>query len=175
MSPGRERYASVNELWAAQTAVAITRAEAEAAARRLFRAFGKRDGYPQQRRDAKLGRVRRCWIAAQPTHGIVRGWARLVHDVSHQIFRARYPKSRPHHPLHAKLELEMAEHVLAEGWLGGLLKPAPKPGKDTRALKLARCEASIKRWESKLRRAQNALRKLRRQHARLVRVSHAGR
>lgn len=166
-----ERYTNVNELWKATPTPAITAIEAGRAARRLFRKFGRKTGYPRQRSDAKLRYpARRVWISTIPLHwNLNRGWARLVHDVSHDIHRARYGRMlKPHNPLHAVLELEIAEFVVASGWLTGALRPAEKPAAATRAVKLAKVDAAIKRWDSKLRRAQTALKKLSRRRARMI-------
>jgi hypothetical protein len=163
-----DRYDNVNDLWSAVPAPAITRVEAERAARRLFRKFGRKTGYPRQRRDAKLRTVRRCWISSKPSTGIARGWARLVHDVSHEIFRLRYPDLLPHNPLHSKLEHEIASFVAGSGWMAGALKPATKEPAELHAAKLSNVDAAIKRWDSKLRRARTALKKLARQRARLA-------
>jgi hypothetical protein len=170
MKAPTDRYADTNALWASVTAPPITRDEAERAARRLLRKFGRKAGYPRQRSDAKLRAVRRCWIATEPGSSITRGWARLAHDVSHMIFRLRYPMLRPHNPLHSVLEYEIASYVVTEsGWLEGALRPKAKSVADQHAAELARVDAAIKRWGSKLRRAQTALKKLARKRARLAR------
>ena len=118
-------------------------------------------------------KARRCWISTKPTRGHWKGWGRLIHDVSHTVFRYRHPSFRPHDGGHAKLELEMAQYVVAQGWLGGTLKPVEKPKPtvaEKRASRLAQVEVRIERWESKLRRAETALRKLRRQRSAALRV-----
>lgn len=168
-----ERYSDVNTLWAATAVPAISRHEAERAARALYRKFGRKKDFPRQLRNLKFtGEARHCWITSKPVQNSDdRGWPRLVHDVSHMIFRRRYPQFRPHHPLHAGLELEIAQFVLDVGWLTGNLKPKAKTKPstdDVRARKLANIDAALERWDSKLRRAQNAIKKLQRRRARLV-------
>lgn len=145
---------------------AITRAEAEIASQRLLKAFGKRTAdRPAQYRDATWNRpARRCWLSSKPTHGDSphKGWPRLIHDISHIVFAARCPRSRLHGDGHAALEAEIASYVVQMGWLTGSLKPkaAAKPtGND----KLASLVEREQRWEAKLRRAENALKKIRRQ------------
>lgn len=155
------------------TLPAITREEASRAAQRLVRKFGRKAlGGPHQLRDLKAVRVRRCWVSTKPTSAHYKGWGRLVHDVSHIVFRTRHPDFRPHHNLHARLETEIAAYVAASGWLDGALRPAAKPKATTaekRAKRLAQTEAGIERWESKRRRAENALRKLKRRRTTLLR------
>lgn len=52
--------------------------------------------------------------------------------------------------------------------------PVPQVKADVRALKIERAKASIARWESKQRRAVNALKKLRRSLAGLERHQRTG-
>jgi hypothetical protein len=78
-----------------------------------------------------------------------------------------HPGVRPHSVEHGRVERGLIQHVLEKGWLEGKLKPrtrttTPKAKPDERALKYARTLASIKRWESKQKRATNALAKLNR-------------
>lgn len=169
---GDPRYAPVTATLPA-TLPPVTREEAERAARRLYRAFLKADTLGAGGRVVKFGgKVRRCWISSKQTSGHYKGWGRLVHDVSHRVFEWRYPQLKPHHGLHARLEAEMAQYVVAQGWLDGKLRPPVKPAPDAaqkRALKLARTEAAIERWQSKQRRAENALKKLKRRRSALLR------
>lgn len=144
----------------------ITREEASRAATRLMRKFGT----PGCRKI--LVKARRVWISREPTRGDRpgRGWSRLIHDVSHRVFRRWYPGKRPHDPLHVHYEEEIAAFVASSGWLDGTLAPRfkerPSPT-ETHAAERERVDAAIKRWESKLRRAQNALKKLARKKRRL--------
>lgn len=153
---------------------AITRAEAEIASQRLLKAFGKcNTDRPAQYRDATWNRpARRCWLSSVPTRGDSprKGWPRLIHDIGHIVFAARCPRSRPHGDGHAALEAEIASYVVQMGWLTGSLKPkaAAKPtgnDKPKAAAKLTRKQ----RWEAKLRRIENAIRKARRQRKALER------
>jgi hypothetical protein len=169
VTPGAARYVSADAVWESVACVPpITRAEAEAAAKKLYRVFGGKTGHDHQTRRAKLGRVRRCWITAQPGAGLRRGWRRLVHDVSHRIFQYRHPGWRPHHPQHAALEQELAVYVVTQtDWLSQSLACAPKskPVRDLATVRRARVEARLAGWEAKLKRAQKAVAKLRRQVA----------
>ena len=171
-----DRYEPVNAAWAAIDKPAITREEAARAVTLLYRKFGRKaDGGPRMLTDMKFnGAVRRCWISTKPTTGIDKGWARLVHDVSHRVFYRRFPAQLAHAPAHARLEREITEYVLASGWLTGTLKPKVKAkptGEAARALKLARIDGALVRWDAKLRRASNAMKKLTRQRKRLLRVA----
>lgn len=166
------RYHAVNDAWNLARKPAVTRVEAERAQRALIRKFGKAREYPAQRYDVRPWPVRRCWISAKNNPGSDKGWERLVHDVSHHIFRKRYPSFRPHHPMHARLELEITMHVLTSGWLDGALKPKPKlrpSSEERRTTKIVRIDASLARWDSKRRRAETAIQKLERQRRALTR------
>jgi uncharacterized membrane protein YqiK len=136
--------------------------------RKLILHFGSKKYIPVGVLEARGGRriwtwqskARRCWIARKPTTGHHKGWGRLVHDASHEVFEKRHPGARAHDGGHATLEREMAELVMARGWL----EPRPKPAKPTtdekRALRLARTEAALARWEAKRKRAETAIKKL---------------
>jgi hypothetical protein len=157
-------YAHVNAEAAALDAP-LTRVEAQRAKRRLISHFGKlRDGGGLMTRTMNpecYTNVRKCWIAPNGSKGRRRGWRRMIHDVSHQIFRERHPTFRPHDGGHAALELEIKNYVLSKGWPGGALRP---PVRTKKAVdQLARILAAEKRWTSKLRRAETALAKLARQ------------
>lgn len=167
------RYELANTIW--PSLPTCSRIEAERAARALFRRFGGKLDYPRQPADARFRRVRRCWIASRPDAGLNRGWRRIVHDVSHEIFRLRYPQFRPHHPLHARLENEIAAYVVHEtDWMRGGLKAAAKDRSDEeRASDQATARASLvlkreerarkalARNESKLKRQQKLVAKWR--------------
>lgn len=161
IADSRDRYADVNREWP-DPMPAITRDEARRAAMKLARAF----------KCPAAARVRKCWIALRPPFGeLRRGWRRLVHDVSHRVFRARCPSKRPHDPRHARFEREVKAYVLDHGWLDGRLRsadPVKPDASEKRAAKLANVQARIKRWESKRKRAETALAKLRRSERRLA-------
>jgi hypothetical protein len=170
------RYEPIHHLWSTVTVPPITRVEAERAARRIFRRFGSQAlGGPLMSRPVRFsGRVRRCWITRKTNAGLQKGWQRLVHDISHEIFGRRHPNFRPHAGGHATLEHEIADFVIARGWLGGTLRPPPrrKPsGEERRARAIERTERAIARWEVKRRRAENALKKFRRRHRAQLRRS----
>jgi hypothetical protein len=62
----------------------------------------------------------------------------------------------------------MIAYVVEQGWLEGKLKSKAAPPKDRKVAKLESIEARIIKWQSKLSRAQNALKKLERQRKRLA-------
>lgn len=166
-----DRYASVRSALP-EILPPLTRIEAERAAGKLWRKFA-----PKRYR-ARGYTSRRAWSSKDQTtrYNERTGWGALIHDISHEIFWRTYPDRRPHDPLHAKYESDIARHVAGSGWLSGTLKPAPKARPTTdqkRAAALVQAEAAISRWESKARRAANALKKLRAKRARIVRVLSA--
>lgn len=107
-------------------------------------------------------RARRCWISSGVTSGSNhhKGWGRLIHDVSHELHHYRHPGLRSHDPTHAKLEREIAQHVVAMGWLTPEGSLVPKPSKRVAPSAAERTVEAIARWTLKLKRAENALRKL---------------
>lgn len=112
---------------------------------------------------------RKCWASTKPTTGHDKGWGRLIHDVSHMLQQYRHPKLRPHDSTHHQIERDVQVYVEAQG----MLSPTPKPtvqGRNSEAYRAARyvnvCER-LKRWESKRKRAETAIRKLSRQKRRL--------
>lgn len=178
---GDNRYEPVNVLWASVRPIpTCTRQEAAKAVAIICRKFGKTDGGRWQRRDFVVKHIRRCWIdlqgrAASGQDALICGWARIAHDLSHMIYDERVGPSlrRAHSASHARIELELAQFVVASGWLQGGLKPSPKakPSKaDKRTLALERAEAAISRWQTKAKRAANALKKLAARKRRLVKA-----
>lgn len=175
------RYEPVNQLWASVHPLpTCSREEATKAVALICRKFGKKDGGQWQKRDYTVKHVRRCWIdlqglAAARGDALKCGWARIAHDLSHSIYDERVGPSlrRAHSGPHSRMELEIAQFVVASGWLGGTLKAAPKPKaskEDARALKLERTDEAISRWQTKATRARNALKKLERRKRALMRA-----
>lgn len=68
----------------------------------------------------------------------------------------------------------MIRYVVASGWLAGKLKPKAKPKVELRTKRLASVLRRISSWESKLRRARTALRKLERQRRYYEKKAAAG-
>ncbi len=141
----------------------ITRAEAEKAVKRIYRKFGKLDNGRKMTRYNWSRDIRRCWLSPKPTSGHWKGWGRLIHDVSHNIFSRTYPDKTPHNPLHVSYETKIAEYVAASGWLDGGLLPKEKPKGDIKAIRYDRMLKRRKVWQSKLGRARTALAKTERE------------
>lgn len=160
----------------------ITRVDAQRIATMIYRQFYPGVGHsasthPERHYTYPEGRVRRVWISSKPTtaDNHSKGLGRLIHDLSHRVFRATYPHKRPHDPLHVRYETDVAAYVAASSWLKRLTTPKPeRPPKpaptaaDKRAAELAKVEAAIKRWTTKAKRAETALKKLARRRKRLL-------
>lgn len=173
-----ERYHAVNGQWP-ETVPALTGPEAIAAAKRLYRMAMKRPWKGTWKltsgRRYTWPRGRTFYVnPARTGGGLETGWRDLVHMMSHYCNRLIWPTHKPHGSTHHALEREMVEYVIKHGWLEGRLVPksakATKPdAKSVAATRLARLDASAKRWTAKLRRATTALKKITRQRARLAR------
>lgn len=158
-------YERVNGAWP-ETVPPLTGPEAVSAAKRLYRFAMKK---PFSRLNGKWtitsGRRRnRVW---RWTVNPDRGWKDLVHHLSHLCHRRLRPAADPHGPQHAFLEREMIEYVVQSGWLDGKLRRTekPKPGADIRAIRRQRVLERMEAWERKRKRAETALKKLRRQQS----------
>lgn len=162
----REWYRRVNDAWPDKVP-ALTADEAVRAARKLYR-FAMRRTWTG---DVRVTSGRRyTWIR----HGVLvvnpdQGWHQLVHMISHYCHDRLHPDVHGHNAAHARAELRMIKAVVRRGWLDGRLRSEPKPETqpptvaDVRAEKRARIEQRIKRWTTKRKRAETALRKLARQ------------
>jgi hypothetical protein len=169
--PMKPKYQSVNGQWPEGTdegrALKPTPEEAVTAVRLLWRKFtGKRWRFPVKptsgnRRGGFRGRV--LYVNPDRWGG---GWHEVVHMMSHRVAFTLHPGTRAHDTKgrHAFIEREMIKYVIDSGWLEGKLKSKRKPKLpvDPKAVRAARVAARIKQWESKKRRAENALKKLQR-------------
>jgi hypothetical protein len=164
-----DKYQSVNGQWPAGDLPVPTEQEAVAAVKRLYRLVMKK---PLRLR-TKITSGRRYTYARRGVMHVnakghyFGGWRDLVHDLSHHCHYRLHPGHKPHdgRGTHAWIERQMIEHVVNSGWLDGKLRrePKAKPVVDMKAVRHQRALASVKRWEAKLKRAETALRKLRRQ------------
>jgi len=152
----KEWYRRVNATWPEGKLPPLTPDEAFRAARRLFR-FETGDSRIERLQVTSGNRrtlVRGRCLVFNP----VDGWHTLVHIISH------YACPGHHGAEHARTEIAMIKEVIKRGYLTGALKDAPKPEAPTpnpRIEKMRRIEARIARWESKKKRAETALKKLR--------------
>jgi hypothetical protein len=163
-----EKYHHVNSQWP-EIIPDLTGDEAIAAAKRLYR-FTMKKPFPGKWQIASGNRftwVRRGVFYVNPNRtGALRpGWHDLVHMLSHLCHRKQFPNAKPHAANHHFIEREMVAYVIAQGWLDGRLRKPAKAKPDIKAVRAERVAAGIQRWQAKLRRAENALRKLKRQKA----------
>lgn len=173
------RYRTVNELHALGYP-AITRQEAERARQLLYRHFGKLEDaaatrtVPMHKSQAVRDDTRRCWVSLRPTTGTHRGWGRLIHDVAHRVYKFRHPhrlvkvtdfgavtkRTRDHSDGENVIETEIAYYIRHQtNWLTGTLKDPSRP----KPHKLPILEQRLLRWEAKQRRADTAIKKIKRQ------------
>lgn len=154
MSATLATYSAVNLLYP-KPVPPCSRIEAGRAARRLMKHFAQCDSRW----------LRRCWITPEPTANLDRGWPRLVHDIAHRVFILKNRGIARHHGgWHAELELEIAQYVLAHGWLDGKLKPpatAAMPLDQRRARRLAHAQTMLATWERRAKIAQGRIRRWR--------------
>jgi hypothetical protein len=162
----KEWYRRVNATWPTGPLPALTATEAERAARRLYR-FGMKKTWTGP---VKITSGRRyTWIRwGTMVVNPEQGWHGLVHLLSHYCHDRLHPEVHGHNSVHARAEIRMIKEVLRRGWLEGKLRnrpllppPVPTP-LEVRNEKLERTLAAIKRWETKQKRAETALRKLHR-------------
>lgn len=151
---------------------ALTDAEAIRAARRLWRfSVGSTfDGVVKVTSGNRYNRIGwegnlRC-IYVNPA----RGWKNFVHELSHSFDYVVNGEST-HGKHHARFEAKLVREVIKRGYLDGKLatpeKPEPVeiPVEDRKRAeqrkKLDALTARAARWESKRKRAENALKKIR--------------
>jgi hypothetical protein len=171
-------YDDVNGAWGGAILPPITQAQAIPLFKKLIARFGRHPDKLPTRAPYWARKGRKVWASPRPrdtsryANGGHNGLGRMIHDASHIVFEDHHPGLKTHSHVHAALELAMIQYAMKKGWHLPKAKPEPKPkpSKDeARALKIARTVASIARWEAKARRAENALRKLRRRKAGLER------
>jgi len=171
LSATRQRYVAVNGAWP-EAVPTPTPEEAIAGCRLLlregFRFYGLTAHVKRKRTFKITSGNRHTWPRRGTWKVNPRNWHNIVHAVSHWCFSSRYPSRtgvRPHDPGHAAIEKHLIEYVINQGWLDGKLKrpKKEKPKTDPKADRAARVVLSIKRWETKKKRAETALKKLRKQ------------
>jgi triacylglycerol esterase/lipase EstA (alpha/beta hydrolase family) len=120
------KYQEVNDLWKDIKIPYITRQEAEKAKNILIRKFGAKKFLPpfHSAMNPKAYRVFKPYIclSGDPTT-LWKGWRRLIHSLSHKVYRRRFPQRWFDHSYQqAELELEMCKFVIDKGWLDQTLK-----------------------------------------------------
>lgn len=149
----RKWYERVNSTWPAEVPP-LTKDEAIRAAKKLYR-FVRHEtfrGTVTVTSGRNYSRAARYSIVVNPD----RGWRDLIHDLSHWLCRDRHGGS------HARVERRMIKEVLKRGWLEGNLKSTPKAIVRPVEKRYSNAVNNLKRWRSKLKRAETAIKKLER-------------
>jgi hypothetical protein len=105
--------------------------------------------------------VRRGTLYVNPNES-GRGWQEIIHSISHLAHLRLNPRDKPHTSKQAYIERDLTDYAMANGFLTGALKSKVKP-KVKKDDIIERHERLMKRetgWETKLNRAQNALKKI---------------
>ena len=158
-SEAKEWYRKIDESWP-KPLPKMDDGEAVAAGRRLYRfAFGKKfTGKIRVTHGNRYTWIKNGVLSVNPDNG----WDSIVHLMSHYA-HSRLSNERPHSAGHAVLEYRMVRHVIDSGWLDGRFKKPEQPKPDRRAIKLQRAMARLSSWERKAKRANTAIKKLRKQ------------
>jgi hypothetical protein len=176
---GDKLYGEINGTWEAEFPLrTITMPEARVLGRRILKKFWPKE-VPAVYQPSYVRRPRRAWASTKATANDRRHGIRdMVHDIGHAINDdGSAGKKKTHWHGHAALELEIARWVIRKGLHKAKpVKPAmPRPSPAAaRSAKLDATRASIKRWETKAKRAATALRKLRARERGLSRALNAG-
>ena len=107
----------------------------------------------------------RMVINCNRSHDSDAGWQEIVHGLSHACHRAKNPSARPHDSQQLRIEAGMTDYAISHGFHLGKLKTKAKAKVPVDRVK-QRYEAMLKRrvtWESKHKRAANALKKVQRE------------
>lgn len=158
-------YRLVNEAWGVKRSELppLSEAEAISATKRLWRvATGRR--CPFKKFTFSTGnRHSSIW---RGRINLENGWHGLVHSLSHSVYHqspeGRRAEGRHHEAGHAYLERRLVEYVVSHGWLDGKLKRPEKPKPVVQDVRRWRVDKLIAKWEGRRRRAENALKKLKR-------------
>lgn len=159
-------YKQISDAWSGRGREVLTDAECIEIVRRLYREFM---GTPWKGKYMITSGNRHTW----PRRGFYyvnpnedgKGISEIVHSMSHYVHYHK-SKERPHSATHAALELRMVRFVWSSGAMDGRFKRESKPEPtrdDLIKANLSRIEAGIKRWQTKAKRAETALKKLAKQ------------
>jgi len=184
-----ERYEIVNATWPESDLPALTDHEATTAARRLYRyGFSLFDIKRTFRGEVRITSGKRhTWVYGERGRVVAgryvrhrsqvmminagKGWHEVVHGLSHYVHHECRPHETGHRDGHAWVERKMIEHVVAQGWLTGKLKrpERAKPDRNVKAENYERVCQRLRKWESRLKRAQTTIKKLRQSRRRYER------
>ncbi len=165
------KYETINAQWP-PVMPTLTGPEAISAAKRLYRiAMGK----PLKLKVKLTSGRRYTWprsgvLYVNPEGHHFGPWQDLVHDISHWCHRRLHPKAPAHGAGHAWLEGELVAEVVRRGWLNGTLRQEAKPKPDLREVRHQRLLVRLDNWERKHRRAEKAIKDLRRKIAYYERI-----
>lgn len=142
-------------------------AEAITGAKRLYR---KAMGKPWRGPVTITSGNRHTWIRrgvlyVNPNYTWRPGWPGIVHAIAHYAHARKHPGDRPHSARQAYIERDLTDYALANGFLEGRLnrpkRQASKP--DPVVSRYQRILARQSKWQTKLKRAENALAKVRKE------------
>jgi hypothetical protein len=153
-----ENYQRINATWGVDIPP-LTELEAVRAARKLFRFTMRRtfNGKVFVTSGRRYTWIRRGNIYVNPE----KGWKELVHMISHWCCHRMRPEAKNHSKVHARFEQRMVKEVLKRGWLQGTLKTEPVVI-NSLDVKMARLDKREREWLRRLRRAQTALKSIKR-------------
>jgi hypothetical protein len=170
-------YEHVNNEWPSGTnagrTLKPTAEEAATATKKLWRKWMKKP-FPWTIRITSGNRntwIRRGGVYALNPDMDGGGWHEVVHMISHLVAYRLHPGVKAHSAQHHFIEREMVKHVVASGWLDGKLKRPEKPPVDRRKLETDRIAARLKRWKTRRKRADTAIRRLEQQLRRRLLVA----
>lgn len=162
----------------------LMRSEAERAKRRIYHKFAGIAGKTAKAR--LLGtRCSRAWVSSttSSTEGVMFGWGRMIRDCAYNIFESAYQHFDAANAIstdtalrtktierireRAQLERDIYQFAKDKGYLNGALRPKLKVM--TIEARRARYQANLRRWQTKHKRATNAIKKLQRALRRLDR------
>lgn len=151
----------VNNKWPTDTPKPSAQ-EAATGAKRLYR---KAMGRPFRGKVVITSGNRYTWIRrgtmyVNPDHGW-NGFRGIIHLLAHYFHARKYPGKRPHHYTELELEKELTNFAIENGFHLGKLKRPEKAAikKDRRALGHKAAVEALDRWQTKLRRAETAVKK----------------
>ena len=151
---------------------ACTYEEALKAHKLLVRKFGlKRNASwrPYLKAMSPKYKPRKCWVALSgDVSSLDRGWRRLIHDTSHNVFDYRHPRIHfSHSAKQAELELEMINYVKSSGWLEGSLKSQVLSKEEKKFEKVEHFKKLLNKWEAKQKFASTFVKKYKQRLKRL--------